>query len=135
MGTATGSSVVVFTNANGAFSAPAANLTLDGSGNLTITGAARYSHYNKGGGSTDNTFAWNVNGTWAPVSDIRFRANYSKSVRAPTQSDLFAVPGQNFGTIADPCDVLNIGNGTTNRPINCAAQGIPAGFVNNPARG
>ncbi|MEA3050051.1 MAG: hypothetical protein QOG84_1887 [Sphingomonadales bacterium] len=101
---------------------------------LTISGAARYSHYNKGGGNTGNTFAWNVNGTWAPVSDIRFRANYSKSVRAPTQSDLFSAPGQNFAFIGDPCDVLNIGNGTSNRPINCAAAGVPAGFVNAPAR-
>jgi outer membrane receptor protein involved in Fe transport len=101
---------------------------------LSISGAARYSHYNKGGGGTKNTFAWNVNGTWAPVSDLRFRANYSKSVRAPTQSDLFSAPGQNFAFIGDPCDVANIGNGTTNRPTNCQAQGIPAGFVNTPAR-
>ncbi|MEA2998837.1 MAG: hypothetical protein QOH04_1379 [Sphingomonadales bacterium] len=101
---------------------------------LTVTGAARYSHYNKGGGGTGNTFAWNINGTWAPVSDIRFRANYSKSVRAPTQSDLFSAPGQNFAFIGDPCDVLNIGNGTSNRPINCAAAGVPVGFVNAPAR-
>jgi outer membrane receptor protein involved in Fe transport len=101
---------------------------------LSISGAARYSHYNKGGGSTGNTFARNVNGTWAPVSDIRFRANYSKSVRAPTQSDLFFPPSQNFNFLGDPCDVLNINNGTTNRPTNCAAQGIPAGFVNTPAR-
>jgi outer membrane receptor protein involved in Fe transport len=101
---------------------------------LTISGAARYSHYNKGGGDTNNTFAWNINGTWAPVSDIRFRANYSKSVRAPTQSDLFSALGQNFAFVGDPCDVANINNGTTNRPINCLAAGIPAGFVNTPAR-
>jgi len=32
----------------------------------------------------------NINGTWAPVRDIRFRANYSsQSVRVPTLSDLF----------------------------------------------
>ncbi len=101
---------------------------------LTITGAARYSHYNKGGGQTNNTFAWNINGTWAPVSDIRFRANYSKSVRAPTQTDLFSALGQNFAFVGDPCDVANINNGTANRPINCAAAGIPAGFTNTPAR-
>jgi outer membrane receptor protein involved in Fe transport len=101
---------------------------------LTVTGAARYSHYNKGGGNTNNTFAWNINGTWAPVSDIRFRANYSRSVRAPTQSDLFSAPGQNFAFVGDPCDVANIGNGSPNRPINCTAAGVPAGFVNLPAR-
>ncbi len=53
---------------------------------LTITGAARYSDYNT---SANHTFAYNINGTWAPVRDIRFRANYSQSVRVPTLSDLF----------------------------------------------
>src|SRR6185436_11557123 len=98
---------------------------------LTVTGAARWSDYNT---SANHTFAWNVNGTWAPVRDIRFRANYSKSVRVPTLGDLFSPPGQNFAFIADPCDVLNIGPAGGNRQLNCASQGIPAGFVNTPAR-
>ncbi|MEA3004690.1 MAG: hypothetical protein QOH81_3478 [Sphingomonadales bacterium] len=101
---------------------------------MSVSGAARYSHYNKGAGLTKHTFAWNINGTWAPVSDLRFRANYSKSVRAPTQSDLFSAPGQNFAFLGDPCDILNIGNGSTNRPANCQAAGVPVGFVNTPAR-
>ncbi|MDB5679735.1 TonB-dependent receptor [Sphingomonas bacterium] len=98
---------------------------------LTVTGAARYSDYNTSAG---HTFAWNVGSTWAPVRDIRFRANYSKSVRVPTLSDLFSPASQNFAFIADPCDVANIGNGTTSRPTNCAAAGVPVGFVNTPAR-
>jgi outer membrane receptor protein involved in Fe transport len=101
---------------------------------LTLTGAARYSDYNRGAGTVGHTFAYNINGTWAPIRDIRFRANYSKSVRVPTLGDLFTNPTQNFAQIGDPCDILNIGNGTTNRPTNCAAAGIPAGFVNTPAR-
>ncbi|MES2098011.1 MAG: TonB-dependent receptor [Pseudomonadota bacterium] len=98
---------------------------------LSLSGAARYSDYNTSAG---NTFAWNFGGTWAPVSDIRFRANYSKSVRVPTLGDLFAAGSQNFAFIADPCDVLNIGNGTTSRAANCAAAGVPVGFINAPAR-
>lgn len=98
---------------------------------LTISGAARYSDYNTSAGST---FAWNAGGTWRPIEDIRFRANYSRSVRVPTLDDLYSSPSQNFAFLGDPCDVLNIGNGTTNRPLNCAAQGIPVGFVNAPAR-
>jgi outer membrane receptor protein involved in Fe transport len=100
---------------------------------LTITGAARYSDYNKGAGTAGSTFAWNVNGTWAPVQDIRLRANYSKSVRVPTLSDLFTPPTQSFAFLADPCDVLNIGN-SPNRAANCAAAGVPVGFVNTFAR-
>lgn len=98
---------------------------------LSLTGAARYSKYNTSAGST---WSYNINGVWAPVRDLRFRANYSKSVRVPTLSDLFSAPSQNFAFLADPCDVLNINNGTPNRPTNCAAQGIPAGFVNANAR-
>ena len=101
---------------------------------LTLTAAARYSDYNAAAGSAGNTFSYNINGTWAPVRDIRFRANYSKSVRVPTLTDLFTVASQNFAFIADPCDVLNINNGTANRPTNCAADGIPAGYVNAVAR-
>jgi outer membrane receptor protein involved in Fe transport len=98
---------------------------------LTITGAARYSDYNT---SANHTFAWNINGTWAPVRDIRFRANYSQSVRVPTLSDLFTPAGQNFAFVGDPCDVQNIGPTGGNRQVNCASQGIPAGFINTPAR-
>jgi outer membrane receptor protein involved in Fe transport len=98
---------------------------------LSVSGAVRYSDYNT---SANHTFAYNVNGTWAPVRDIRFRANYSKSVRVPTLGDLYSPPGQNFAFIADPCDVVNIGPAGGNRQLNCASQGIPAGFVNTPAR-
>lgn len=97
---------------------------------LTVSGAARYSDYNTG---ANKTFAYNISGTYAPVSDIRFRANYSRSVRVPTLDDLFSTPGQNFAAISDPCDVNFINNGP-NRAANCAALGIPVGFVNTPAR-
>jgi outer membrane receptor protein involved in Fe transport len=98
---------------------------------LTVTGAARYSDYNTSAGTT---FAWNAGGTWRPIEDVRFRVNYSRSVRVPTLDDLYSSPSQNFAFLQDPCDVLYIGNGTTNRPANCSAQGIPAGFVNSAAR-
>jgi outer membrane receptor protein involved in Fe transport len=97
---------------------------------LTLSGAARYSDYNT---SANHTFAWNANGIWAPTRDIKFRANYSKSVRVPTLGDLFSPASQNFGFVSDPCDVLFINN-APNRVANCAALGIPVGFVNTPAR-
>ena len=97
---------------------------------LTLSGAVRVSDYNTAAGTI-----WTYNGAiyYAPIHDIRFRANYSHSVRAPTQSDLFSAQSQNFNFIQDPCDV-NFINAGPNRAANCAAAGIPAGFVNDPAR-
>lgn len=97
---------------------------------LEFGAAARISDYNNAAGSTK---AYNFTGIWAPIEDIKFRAAYSRSVRVPTQSALFDPLGQNFATIADPCDILNIGLGA-NRAANCAAAGVPVGFVNTPAR-
>jgi len=98
---------------------------------LTFSAAGRISDYNTSAGTTK---AYNLNGVYAPTRDLRFRANYSKSVRVPTLSDLFSPFSQNFNQVGDPCDVLNIGSPGTNRFNNCAAQGIPSGFVNQPAR-
>jgi outer membrane receptor protein involved in Fe transport len=97
---------------------------------LTLSGAVRVSDYNTSAGTV-----WTYNGAvlYSPIRDIRLRANYSRSVRAPTQSDLFAPQSQNFAFISDPCDVGNI-NGGPNRAANCAAAGVPVGFINTPAR-
>jgi outer membrane receptor protein involved in Fe transport len=77
--------------------------------------------------ATGTVWAWNVDGIWAPTSDIRFRAAFATSVRAPTQSDLFSTPSQNFAFLADPCDSANISAGP-NRAANCAAAGVPTVF-------
>ena len=97
---------------------------------LSINGAARYSHYNTAG----SVWSYNGGAIYAPVQDIKFRFGYAHSIRTPTQTDLFATPSQNFGFIDDPCDVQNINTGAATRPGNCAAAGIPAGFVNQPSR-
>ncbi|MBU0823802.1 MAG: TonB-dependent receptor, partial [Alphaproteobacteria bacterium] len=88
---------------------------------LSIGAAARVSDYNTSAGTV---WAYNVQGLYAPIPDLRFRAAYAKSVRAPTQSDLFSTPSQNFAFIGDPCDSLNVGN-NPNRAANCAAAGVP----------
>ena len=113
---------------------------------LSIDAAARYSHYNQTGG----VWAWNVNGVWAPVRDIRFRAGVARSVRAPTQSDLYSTPTQTFiNGLVDPCGQQNINNGpivngASVRIANCAAAGVPTTqtfngttepFTNRPASG
>jgi outer membrane receptor protein involved in Fe transport len=98
---------------------------------LSLQGAARVADYK---GAVGTVLAWNAGATYAPVEGIRLRVNYAVSVRAPTQFDLYAQLGQNFAQLEDPCDVRNINNGTATRAANCAAAGIPAGFVNAPAR-
>jgi outer membrane receptor protein involved in Fe transport len=91
---------------------------------LTIRGAARISDYNT---ATGKVWAWNIDGMWAPIRDIRFRAALATSVRAPTQSDLFSPFSQNFAQLTDPCDFAQI-NANPNRAANCAAFGVPAVF-------
>jgi len=97
---------------------------------LSIGGAARVSDYNNSAGTV---WAYSGNVLWAPISEVRFRANYARSVRVPTQSDLFSPLSQNFAQLADPCDIANRNTGQF-RATNCAAAGIPANFINTPAR-
>jgi outer membrane receptor protein involved in Fe transport len=96
---------------------------------LTAEGAVRVSDY---GGSTGSVVAWNAGLIWAPVRDIRFRGTYSRSVRAPNLSNLYATSAQTFANgLTDPCDqpggTNNANNITTNpnRARNCAAAGVP----------
>ncbi|MFN3517306.1 MAG: TonB-dependent receptor domain-containing protein, partial [Novosphingobium sp.] len=91
---------------------------------LTVRGAGRVSDYNT---ATGTVWAWNVDGIYAPVDDVRFRVAYATSVRAPTQSNLFFPQTQSFAFIADPCDSVNISS-NPNRAANCAAAGVPVTY-------
>jgi outer membrane receptor protein involved in Fe transport len=93
---------------------------------LEIDAAARVSDYK---GSAGTVWAYNVGGDYAPIRDIRFRANYARAVRAPNLSDLYSPQSQNFAPgFADPCSAANLGSGTQFRAANCAAAGAPAGY-------
>jgi outer membrane receptor protein involved in Fe transport len=98
---------------------------------LTVTGAARWSDYNT---SANHTFAYNVSGTWAPVRDIRFRANYSQSVRVPTLGDLYTPPDAKLqfppGSVRHP---VHRPRPEPRRQLRRGA-GHPAGFINTLAR-
>ena len=95
---------------------------------LTVSGAARYSDYNSGGGNTGGVWAYNANLIYSPVADLRMRANYSRAVRSPTLSDLFAAQTQNFVFLTDPCDDDLIDQGPASRLTNCRADGVPVGY-------
>jgi iron complex outermembrane receptor protein len=91
---------------------------------LTLQAAGRVSDYNNNGTQT----SWNVGGSYAPVEDLRFRVMRSKSVRAPNIGELFSPVNQSFFFVQDPCD-LSVINQAANRPGNCAALGIPSGYI------
>jgi outer membrane receptor protein involved in Fe transport len=59
----------------------------------------RYSSYSEG--FKTNTYKMDVE--WAPVQDIRFRASYSRAVRAPNILELFAPQAVVLDGSTDPC--------------------------------
>jgi iron complex outermembrane receptor protein len=93
---------------------------------LTIDVADRNAQYTTVG----NVNAWKVSGIYGPIPGLKFRADYSEAVRAPNITEAFLPPSGTFFTIADPCSIENI-SGNPNRAKNCAALGIPPGFVAN----
>jgi outer membrane receptor protein involved in Fe transport len=92
---------------------------------LTFSGAGRVSHYK---GTAGTVYAYNGGVDLSPFDGLRFRANYSRSVRAPNLVELYSAAGQNFATVVDPCSARNIGTGSATRAANCAAAGIPAAY-------
>ncbi|MCB2048122.1 MAG: TonB-dependent receptor [Novosphingobium sp.] len=93
---------------------------------LELGAAARYSDYSTIG----NTLTWKVDGTWAPVRDITFRASYSQAVRAPNITELYAPTSGTFDFLTDPCSPINVNNGTEFRLANCRAliEGLGVDF-------
>lgn len=87
---------------------------------LSVNFAGRVSDYNT---ETGTVYAYNIQGVYAPIEDVRFRAAYATSVRAPTQGDLFSTASENFAFIGDPCDLVSPGSTTA---ANCLAAGVPA---------
>jgi outer membrane receptor protein involved in Fe transport len=96
---------------------------------LTLSGAGRVAKYQ---GNVGTVYSYNAGIDYAPVEDIRFRANYSRAVRAPNVSETGFPLVPNFSNgFNDPCNPANIGTGV--RAANClAAIGATnlAGFTN-----
>jgi len=71
---------------------------------------------------------------WAPVEDVLFRGNKTKSIRAPSITELFLPSATSFQFANDPCDKNFVGQGSdpATRRANCIAAGInPTTFVSN----
>ncbi|MEM9287496.1 MAG: TonB-dependent receptor [Pseudomonadota bacterium] len=98
---------------------------------LSVGGAVRYSDYSTIGSTT----TWQMNGTWAPIESLRFRASYSSSVRAPNIFELFAPDQGTTFRPDEPClqaeidALIEAGDPRgANRAANCAADPrIPGG--------
>lgn len=90
--------------------------------------AYRYMDYS----STGTDSAWKVGLNYVLNDELRFRANMSRSVRAPNISELFSPNRQTFRSFGDPCGQGAIDNAPAdvkaNREKNCRAAGIPAGW-------
>ena len=86
---------------------------------LTVSGAGRISWY---GGSIGTVKTYNAGAEWAPIPDLRFRANYGRAIRAPNVSETGFPVVPNFAPgFLDPCAAGQIAN-NPNRPANCLAD-------------
>lgn len=92
---------------------------------LSFNGAFRYSDYSTIGGA--QTYAAGFG--WEPTSDIRFRANYNRAVRAPNVTDLFAPLTNGFPGAQDPCSSGLGSYAAATIDANCIATGVPAAAV------
>jgi outer membrane receptor protein involved in Fe transport len=92
---------------------------------LTVEAAGRLADYSTIG----KTDQYRVAIEWAPVKDIRFRANQGTAVRAPNIVELYSPQSRNFTSASapaqDPCDKANYAAATaaqkSARNVTCAA--------------
>jgi len=86
---------------------------------LQLFGRARYVDSSINGGFWSTTFG----GTFAPIQDVEFRANKTRSFRHPAITELFLPVVPAFSTVPDLCSVANrnAGPAPATRAANCAA--------------
>jgi iron complex outermembrane recepter protein len=89
---------------------------------LELEAAARRVDNSIAGDATTYTYGLR----WSPTEDVLFRANKTKSIRAPSITELFLPSGTSFQFGNDPCDknFVALGTAPATRAKNCAAAGI-----------
>jgi outer membrane receptor protein involved in Fe transport len=87
--------------------------------NASVTGRGRYSDNTVNGGF----FSYMVGGTLAPIPDVEFRGNFTRSFRSPAITELFLPKVNTFAFVPDLCQTSarNAGPAPTIRAANCAA--------------
>ncbi|MGN3975064.1 TonB-dependent receptor domain-containing protein [Tsuneonella sp. SYSU-LHT278] len=95
---------------------------------LSLNGAARYSDYSLAAVGGNWTYTGGID--FAPIRDIRFRAQYARAVRAPNVQDLFGGQSTGFPAATDPCsDRGSAATRTQTLRDLCIANGVPAANV------
>ncbi|WP_426169466.1 TonB-dependent receptor domain-containing protein [Sandarakinorhabdus sp. DWP1-3-1] len=90
---------------------------------LAVEAAGRYAKYSTIGG----VFTWRGAVDWEVTDWVRLRGNYSRAIRAPNLSELYAPTSQGFIGGRDPCLAVNAP--TQQQKELCVAQGVPRQFV------
>ena len=84
---------------------------------LELNGAVRFTDYSTSGRVT----TWKLGATYAPSSDIRFRATRSRDIRAPNIGELFAL-----GQIASGANIVDpFNNNTVYTSVEVLRRGNP----------
>jgi len=85
---------------------------------LTTDNTIRHSHY--GTGFSTNTYTLGL--AWQPIQDVRLRGTFTRAVRAPNITELFAPAVVDLDGTQDPCA------GTTPKfsAAQCAREGVSA---------
>ncbi|HMO74940.1 MAG TPA: TonB-dependent receptor [Sphingopyxis sp.] len=68
---------------------------------LSVDASARVAHYDIERVGT--VFSWRGGVQYAPIRDLRFRAQYARAQRAPDIAELYSPPRGNFEVVADEC--------------------------------
>ncbi len=99
-----------------------------------INGAYRYSNYTTDSDATaqtdfdTHTFAAGI--SWTPVSDLRFRGQFQRAVRAPNVFNLFSAQNTGLFNAVDPCsgdlDPMTPVPAPTATVAQCAFTGLSA---------
>ena len=89
---------------------------------LELEGAARRVDNSLAGDATTYTYGLR----WSPVEDVQFRGNKTKSIRAPSITELFLPSATTNSFANDPCDKNYVDQGSVpaTREANCA-KAIP----------
>ena len=94
---------------------------------LDLDMQTRYTKFSAVDTNLDNATTWKIGLSYAATDDIRFRATYGTSFRAPTPFDLYRGGNLSLNAGTDPCNPTGIRqtNATVNQ--NCIAAGAPTG--------
>ncbi len=94
---------------------------------LTLEGNFRVMDNDRSGNADAGTWAL----TYRPFDWLKFRGNYTNSLRAPSLTELFLPASTTFATAADPCDstLIDSGPNPATRRANCQAEFTARGYT------